>query len=69
LVSLSNIVAWPVAYFIMYKWLQNFAYRVGIRWEIFLLAGALTTGIALLTVSYQALKSALSNPVNSLRYE
>ncbi len=53
----------------MYKWLQNFAYRVGIRWEIFLLAGALTTGIALLTVSYQALKSALSNPVNSLRYE
>jgi putative ABC transport system permease protein len=69
LVSLSNIVAWPVAYFIMYKWLQNFAYRVGIRWEIFILAGALAIGIALLTVSYQALKSALSNPVNSLRYE
>ncbi|MGB6339612.1 MAG: FtsX-like permease family protein, partial [Candidatus Aminicenantaceae bacterium] len=69
LVSLSNIVAWPVAYFIMYKWLQNFAYRVGIRWEIFILVGALSIGIVLLTVSYQALKSALSNPVNSLRYE
>ena len=69
LVSLSNIAAWPVAYFVMYKWLQNFAYRVSIRWEIFLLAGAMVIIIALLTVSYQALKSALSSPVNSLRYE
>ena len=69
LVSLSNIVAWPVAYFLMYKWLRNFAYRVNLRLEIFLLAGALAIVIALLTVSYQALKSAFSSPVNSLRYE
>jgi len=69
LVLLANIVAWPLAYFAMNKWLQDFAYRIDIGVEIFLLAGAATLFIALLTVSLQALRAALANPVEALRYE
>jgi putative ABC transport system permease protein len=66
---LANIVAWPVAYVAMNRWLQNFAYRMEIRWWVFLLAGGLTLLIALLTVCYEAVKAATANPVESLRYE
>ncbi|HEX9653924.1 MAG TPA: FtsX-like permease family protein, partial [bacterium] len=68
-VLLANIVAWPVAYFAMSNWLQNFAYRVNIEAWIFLTAAAAALAIALLTVSYQTIRAALSNPVEALRYE
>jgi putative ABC transport system permease protein len=68
-VLLANLIAWPVAYFAMNDWLQNFAYRINIDWWIFALAGALALLIALATVSTQALKAALANPVEALRYE
>ncbi len=69
LVLLANVIAWPVAYFTMNKWLQNFAYRIDLGWWVFVLAGGATLLIALLTVSAQAIKAALANPVDSLRYE
>jgi len=68
-IIVANILAWPISYFAMNKWLQNFAYRTSISFWIFLLAGILSLGIALLTVSYQSIKVAVSNPVDSLRYE
>jgi len=68
-VLIANIIAWPVAYYAMNKWLQDFAYRINMGVWIFILAGALALILALLTVSYQAVKAALSNPVEALRYE
>jgi ABC-type antimicrobial peptide transport system permease subunit len=68
-VFVSNVIAWPVAYLIMNKWLANFAYRMGIGAAIFLGAAGLTLGIALLTVSFQSVKAAAANPADSLRYE
>ncbi|HEX9653149.1 MAG TPA: ABC transporter permease [bacterium] len=68
-VILANFIAWPTAYFAMNHWLQNFAYRVEIGWWPFALAGGLALLIALLTVSTQAVKAALANPVEALRYE
>jgi putative ABC transport system permease protein len=65
----ANIIAWPIAYYAMNRWLQNFAYRVNISLGIFILAALLAFIIALLTVGYQAVKSARANPINSLRYE
>jgi putative ABC transport system permease protein len=65
----ANLLAWPIAYFLMHKWLQNFAFRISLSIGIFLLAASLTLLIALLTVSYQSLKAALANPIESLRYE
>ncbi|MFB0518214.1 MAG: hypothetical protein ACETWC_02905, partial [Acidobacteriota bacterium] len=69
LVLLANIIALPVAYYAMNRWLQNFAYRVNIGLLTFILSAALAFIIALATVSYQAIKAALANPVESLRYE
>jgi putative ABC transport system permease protein len=69
LVALANIIAWPAAYYAMNQWLQNFAYRTSIEFWIFLLAAGLAFLIALFTVSYQAIKTALANPIDSLRYE
>ncbi len=69
LVLLANLVAWPVAWYAMNKWLKNFAYRIDIGWWVFALAGGLALVIALLTVSTQAVRVALANPVESLRYE
>jgi len=68
-VLLSNIIAWPVAYFVMKKLLERYAYRTHIGLEIFVLSGLAALLIALLTVSYQAIKAARTNPVDSLRYE
>jgi putative ABC transport system permease protein len=68
-VLLANIIAWPVAYCFMNKWLQNFAYRINIGLGIFLASGMTALVIALLTVSYQSIKAATANPVDSLRYE
>ncbi|MGH7456306.1 MAG: ABC transporter permease, partial [bacterium] len=69
LVLIANLIAWPLAYFAMAKWLGNFAYRIDIGWWMFALAGGVALFIALLTVSTQAIKAALANPVDSLRYE
>ncbi len=68
-ILLANIIAWPIAYYAMQKWLENFAYRTGINAGLFLLAGGLSLGIAALPVGYQALKAATSDPVDALRYE
>jgi predicted permease len=69
LVMLGIVIASPIAYWVMKQWLQNFAYRIEISWWIFTLAGIVAIVIALLTVSYQAIKAALANPVKSLRTE
>ncbi len=66
---IANIFAWPIAYFVVSKWLDEFAYKTSIGIPIFLLAALIVFLIALLTVSVQALKAALANPVKSLRYE
>jgi putative ABC transport system permease protein len=65
----ANIIAWPLAYYAMSRWLQNFAFRTSIGLWIFLLAATVAFVVALLTVSYQAVKAAISNPVEALRYE
>ncbi|HMB90509.1 MAG TPA: FtsX-like permease family protein, partial [Rhodothermales bacterium] len=69
LVGVAFVIAAPLAYFIMSRWLEDFAYRIDLSVWIFVLAGAAALGIALLTVSYQALRAALTDPVKSLRYE
>jgi ABC-type antimicrobial peptide transport system permease subunit len=66
---LANVIAWPIAYFTMNKWLQGFAYRINTSLLVFALAGGLTLMIVLITVCYQAIKAAMVNPVKSLRYE
>ncbi|MDZ7304890.1 MAG: ABC transporter permease [candidate division KSB1 bacterium] len=69
LVLLANFIAWPVAWYAMNRWLQNYAYRIEIGWWVFALAGGLALIIAFATVSTQAFKAALANPVQVLRYE
>jgi putative ABC transport system permease protein len=68
-VLLANLIAWPIAYIIMNKWLQDYAYRIEINFWIFFLAGGVALVIAILTVSFHAIKAALANPVESLKYE
>ena len=68
-VLLANLLAWPPAYWVMDRWLQDFAYRVDISWWEFPLAGALALVISLLAVSTQAVGAAVANPVDALRYE
>ena len=68
-VLLANILAWPVAYLVLNKWLQNFAYRVNLGISLFILSGLAALLIALLTIGYQTIKAATANPVESLRYE
>jgi putative ABC transport system permease protein len=69
LVFIALVIASPVAWWAMTKWLQDFAYRVDIAWWVFVLAGGLVTGVALITISFQSIKAALMNPVKSLRSE
>ncbi len=69
LVIVALLIASPIAFFTMQKWLQDFAYRIQIQWWMFALAGSLSVVIALLTISFQAVKAALANPVKSLRSE
>ncbi|MEJ2613746.1 MAG: hypothetical protein P8Z35_02215 [Ignavibacteriaceae bacterium] len=68
-VLIANIIAWPVAYYVMNNWLKDFAYRININLWVFLLSGIIALVIALLTVSSHAIKAATSNPIKSLRYE
>jgi putative ABC transport system permease protein len=69
LVAISSLIALPIAWFTMHKWLQDFAYRSVISWWVFLLAATLATVIALVTISFQAIRAAVANPVKSLRTE
>jgi len=69
LVLLANIISWPVAYFVMRNWLQGFAYRANLGVFTFVLTMGLALVIALLTVSFQAVKAAVANPVDALKYE
>ncbi|HUU52122.1 MAG TPA: FtsX-like permease family protein [Candidatus Heimdallarchaeota archaeon] len=68
-VIFSNILAWPISYYLLSRWLENFAYRMNLGPMPFLVSGAAALSIAVLTVSFQAIKAALANPVESLRYE
>ena len=68
-VVIAFVIATPIAYYAMNKWLENFAYKTNLSWWIFALAGLLALGIALLTVSWQSWRAATRNPVEALRYE
>jgi putative ABC transport system permease protein len=68
-VLIANLIAWPVAYYAMNRWLQGYAYRINIALWSFILAAVLALAIALFTVSYQAVRAATANPADALRYE
>jgi putative ABC transport system permease protein len=68
-VILANVIAWPIAYYVMNKWLENFAYRMSISLWTFVLAAVLALLIALITITFQVIRAALANPVDSLRHE
>jgi putative ABC transport system permease protein len=69
LVVISIVVATPIAWYAMHTWLQNYAYRIGIGWWVFVLSGLLAILIAFFTISFQSIRAALANPVRSLRSE
>ena len=69
LVFISAIIAFPIAWWAMNNWLLNYAYRIEISWWIFIAAGVVALLIALFTISFQAIKAAVANPVKSLRTE
>ena len=69
LVMISFIIASPIAWIAMNKWLQSYQYRVDISWWVFVIAGCMCAAIAFITVSFQAIKAAIANPVKSLRTE
>ncbi|MES2328931.1 MAG: ABC transporter permease [Bacteroidota bacterium] len=69
MVLIASLISFPIAWWALHKWLQDFAYQVDLRWQVFGLAGLLALVIALLTVSFQAIKAAMANPVKSLRTE
>jgi putative ABC transport system permease protein len=68
-VAISFVIACPVAWYTMHKWLQNFAYKTELSWWIFALSGIIALGIAILTVSFQTWRAATRNPVDALRHE
>jgi ABC-type antimicrobial peptide transport system permease subunit len=69
LIGIAFIIAAPLAWYYMYDWLQDFVYRIQIPWWILLLGGFMSVMVALITISFQAIKAAIANPVKSLRNE
>jgi putative ABC transport system permease protein len=69
LIIISNVIAWPIAYIVMKKWFQNFAYQSGISLAVFVFSAILTLAIAFITISFRAIKAALTNPVDAIRHE
>jgi len=69
LTLVAIVIAFPVAWYFMSKWLEDFAYRINITWAIFLVAGLSTLFITLMTISFQAIGAAMANPVKNLRTE
>jgi putative ABC transport system permease protein len=68
-VLVADVIAWPIAYYMMSGWLRNFAYRIGVGMEIFIFSSLLTLAVAIAAVTFQSLRAATSNPADSLRYE
>jgi len=68
-VLFTNIIAWPAAYWVMDNWLKNYPYRIEMHWKYFVIASILSLIIALITISFQAIKAARMNPVDAIRYE
>ncbi len=69
LILIANVIAWPVAYYVMDRWLENFAYRTKISISLFVLTAIIALAIALLTMAFQSIKAAYSNPVEAIKYE
>ncbi len=69
LILIAALISFPVTWFAMHKWLQDFAYRINIQWWVFVLAGLIALLVAAITISFQSIKAALANPVKSLRSE
>jgi len=69
LVLIASFIAFPLSWWTMNKWLDDFAYRIHIEWWVFVVAGCIAVFIALLTVSFQAIRAAIADPVKSLRTE
>ena len=69
LILMASLIAFPIAWWSMHKWLQSFAYRITISWWVFIVAATTATVIAMITISFQAIKAAIANPVRSLRTE
>jgi len=69
LVAVAALIAFPVAWYGMHNWLKDFAYRINIGWWVFVVAGILAFFIAIATISFQAIRAAMANPVRSLRSE
>ncbi len=69
LIIIASLIAFPIAWWAMFKWLQDFEYRIGVGWWIFILSGFIAILVALFTISFQAVRAAVSNPVKSLRTE
>ncbi|MBS1662977.1 MAG: ABC transporter permease [Bacteroidetes bacterium] len=69
LVAIAALIAFPIAWYTMHSWLRDFAYRISIEWWVFLIAGIVAASVALITISFQAIRAALANPVKSLRSE
>ena len=69
LVLISFVIAAPLGWYMMEKWLEEYTYKVAITWDVFILSGIISVIIAVLTVSYQAIRAALTNPANNLRSE
>jgi putative ABC transport system permease protein len=69
MVLIASVIAFPLAWWSMHKWLQDFAYRINISWTVFILAAISAVLVALLTISFQAVRAALSNPIKNLRSE
>jgi putative ABC transport system permease protein len=69
LIVIALVIAFPIAWYLMHRWLQDFTYRIQMSWLSFALAAGMSLGIALLTLSFQTIKASLANPINSLRSE
>jgi putative ABC transport system permease protein len=69
MIVMSLVIAFPLAYYMMKSWLQNFAYRINIGWDMFVFAGIISMVLAVLTISFHAIKVASGNPIDSLRSE
>jgi putative ABC transport system permease protein len=68
-VLLANLIAWPLAWYFMHKWLQNFAYQTPISWWVFLIPAIITLLVAITTVAWQSFRTAMQNPVQALKFE
>ena len=69
LILIALVIASPVTWYLMNSWLKDFAYRIDIQWWVFVFAGFIAIGVALITVGYQSIKAAMANPIDSLRDE